>query len=262
MSASPDGAARSRTAVAGVLLDVDDTLVDTRAAFREALTGVLSTWMPHLDAAGREDAVLHWAHDRTGSFRRFTRGELSMAEQRRIRVADLHLAFGGPAVDDDTFATWDAAYETAFRRAWSANQDGVRLLDRLQRLGLPFGAVTNLHAAYQEEKLAAVGLGHVRVLGSLDTVGVGKPDPRIFLAGCAALGVEPGRVAYVGDERDIDAVAAASAGLVGVWLDRFPEVGRGETLDAAGLPPRITSLDRLDDVLDLRPDLGAGVAGR
>jgi putative hydrolase of the HAD superfamily len=251
-----------RPAVRAVLLDVDDTLVDTRAAFRAAITGVVSTWMPHLNDAGRERAVLRWAHDPTGSFRRFTRGEISMAQQRRIRVSDLHGAFGGPPVDDATFAAWDAAYETTFRGAWRATQDGVRLVARLERLGVPFGVVTNLHAAYQEGKLTAVGLGHLRVLGSLDTVGVGKPDPRIFLAGCAGLGVAPGEVAYVGDEPDIDAAAAAEAGLVGVWLDRFSGVDGESRQVTDGLPLRITSLDRLGDVLQLRSDLGTGVGGR
>jgi len=40
-----------------LLLDVDDTLVDTRGAFRAAITSVVATWLPDLDADSREAAV-------------------------------------------------------------------------------------------------------------------------------------------------------------------------------------------------------------
>lgn len=248
--------------VAGVLLDVDDTLVDTRGAFRAAITAAVTRWMPHLSPADEERAVLRWAEDPSGAFLAFTRGELDMSAQRRIRVADLHATFGGPEVDDEVFAAWDQAYDVSFRAAWRATEDGVRLVAELDRRGVPFGAVTNLFAGYQAGKLEAVGLGRVRVLGSLETVGVGKPDPRIFLAGCAALGLPQGLVAYVGDEPVVDAGGATAAGLVGVWLDRFELAGSGR-IAASALPARrITSLDRLEDVVELRPDLGAGGAGR
>jgi putative hydrolase of the HAD superfamily len=58
------------------------------------------------------------------------------------------------------------------------------------------------------------------MLVGVDTIGVGKPDARVFLEACRLLGTEPARTAYVGDELDVDARAAASAGLRGVWLDR------------------------------------------
>lgn len=65
-----------------VLLDIDDTLVDTRAAFTAAVGQVLRHWLPHLDDDRAQEAVLHWAGDRDGHCRAFTRGECSFAEQR------------------------------------------------------------------------------------------------------------------------------------------------------------------------------------
>ena len=47
-----------------------------------------------------------------------------------------------------------------------------------------------------------------------------KPDPRIFHHACDRLGLAPREVAYVGDRRETDAVAASDAGLRGIWLDR------------------------------------------
>lgn len=204
-----------------VLLDVDDTLVDTRAAFRAAIGAVVATWLPHLDADGRDAALRHWVVDRTGAFRAYTRGELDLAAQRRARATDLHAAFGGPELDDEAAARWDAGYEQAFRAAWRACEDALPFLRTATAGGLLLGAVTNMTRDYQVAKLTALGLdGYLPVVVGLDTAGAGKPDPRPFLHACAQLGVAPHEAAYVGDELDVDARAARDAGLLGVWLDR------------------------------------------
>jgi putative hydrolase of the HAD superfamily len=206
--------------VDAVLLDIDDTLVDTRSAFRVAVRHVIDTWIPDLDAERQEDAVRHWAGDPGGHFRAFTRGELTFAEQRHARARDLHRVFGGPLLDHDGFTVWDTGYEQAFRGAWRALPDGVALLTVLRERGIPFGALTNMSADYQRDKLVAVGLGDVPLLVSTDDLGRGKPDPAVFRLGCRRLDAAPERVAYVGDELDIDARGARDAGLIGIWLDR------------------------------------------
>jgi putative hydrolase of the HAD superfamily len=217
---APTGSAAGMPMVEAVLLDLDDTLIDTRSAFRAAVQHVISTWIPHLDVARHEDAVRHWALDPGGHFRAFTRGELTFAQQRRARARDLHAAFDGPDLDEARLAAWDTGYEQAFRGAWRALPDGIALLGVLRERGVPYGALTNMSADYQRDKLARVGLSDVPLLVSTDDLGRGKPDPQVFRLGCRRLGVAPDRVAYVGDELDIDARGARDAGLIGVWLDR------------------------------------------
>ena len=68
--------------------------------------------------------------------------------------------------------------------------------------------------------------GEVPLLVSLDTFGVGKPDPRVFLEACRLLGTDPAQTLYVGDELDTDGLGAVAAGLRWVWLDR-PGARRG-----------------------------------
>ncbi|HEX2807623.1 MAG TPA: HAD family hydrolase [Kineosporiaceae bacterium] len=237
--------AEERPVVEAVLLDLDDTLIDTRGAFRVAVQHVISTWIPQLDDARHEDAVRHWALDPGGHFRAFTRGELTFAEQRRARAVDLHAEFGGPLLDDERLAEWDTGYEQAFRAAWRPLPDGIALMAVLRHLGVPFGALTNMSAGYQRDKLALVGMGDVPVLVSIDDLGRGKPDPEVFRLGCRRLGVAPHRVAYVGDELDIDARGARDAGLVGVWVDRH---ATGATPDDVLV---VRTLTELPDVLDL-----------
>ncbi len=231
-----------------VLLDVDDTLVDTRAAFRAALAHVLGEWLPHLDAAGREAAVAHWVRDASGHFRAYTRGEVGFTAQRRARATELHAAFGGPVLDDAAAQRWDDGYEGAFRGAWRACDDATPLLDALNAAGLLVGAVTNMPASYQLDKLAAVGLlERMPLVVGIDSTGVGKPDGRIFLRACERLGVAPSEAAYVGDEVDVDARGARDAGLLGVWLDRH---GSGQV---PGDVPVIGALTELPGLLGLAP---------
>lgn len=235
-----------------VLLDVDDTLVDTRAAFAAAISQVVGEWLPHLDADGREAALQHWVRDAAGHFRAYTRGEIDFRTQRRRRAAALHAAFGGAVLDDAAAARWDAGYEQAFRAAWRPSDDAARLLDVLDAAGVPAGAVTNMLTDYQRRKLDAVGLlGRLRVVVGIDAVGVGKPDPRMFRRACDKLGVAPDEAAYVGDELDVDARAARAAGLIGVWLDRH---GSGLVPDDV-LVAR--SLDEVPRLLGLAPPSAA-----
>jgi putative hydrolase of the HAD superfamily len=228
------------TPVRAVLLDVDDTLVDTRAAFRSAVLAALDTWLPELPDDCREPAVLHWAHDPRGFFRAYVRGELTMVEQREQRVHDLHLVFGGPRLSPAQLDSWVTDYEAAFKAAWTLMPGALTLLDRLERAGLLIGAVTNAPRDLQSDKLAVLGLtDRVPLLGCVDDIGRGKPDPAIWHRACSLLALPPDRVAYLGDELDVDARGAHAAGLLGIWFDRH---GTGAT------PPDVPVLRALTEL--------------
>ena len=204
--------------VDGVLFDIDDTLVETRAAFRVALAAVLDRYVPGADV---DQALALWRADAGGHYRAYTRGELTFREQRMTRANELHAALGGPVLDDDAYDAWDAAFDDAFASGWTAHADADPVLARLLDAGLRVGALTNARAAYQTTKLTRAGLGdRLEVLVGVDTLGYGKPDASCFLEACRRLGTEPQRTAYVGDELDVDALGAVGAGLLGVWLDR------------------------------------------
>ncbi len=207
-------------AVDGVLFDVDDTLVDTQQAFAAALADVARRYLPHLDETRHGEVLQAWRADVGGHYRSYTRGEMGYLEQRMARANALHEEFGGSVLDDEGYREWNAVFEAGFAQAWAAHPDAVGVVEHLLDAGVAVGALTNAAVAYQTTKMARSGLGHVPVLVGVDTLGVGKPDPRVFAEACRRLGTEPGRTAYVGDELDIDARAAVTAGLLGVWVDR------------------------------------------
>ncbi|WP_407317184.1 HAD family hydrolase [Isoptericola halotolerans] len=203
--------------VDGVLLDVDDTLVDTRAAFSTALAAVARAHLPgDVDHAAVLD---HWRSDPAGHYARFTRGETDARTQRRLRADLLHRTFGGAPVGEDAFDAWDDLFWGTFERSWRAFDDAAAFVKQLRAAGIAVGVVTNAAVELQERKLAAAGLD-VPVLVGVDTLGYGKPHPDVFVEGARRLGTLPPRTAYVGDEPTTDARAAHEAGLLGVWLDR------------------------------------------
>ncbi|MDM7856598.1 HAD family hydrolase [Cellulomonas alba] len=243
--------------VDGVLFDIDDTLVDTRGAFGRALGASARRWLPPVpdaaaEAAREAELVRVWRADVNGHYAAYTRGEVSGRAQRMARANELHAQFGGPALDDAAYDEWDAHFDAQFRAAWAAHAEALRVVDALVAAGLRVGALSNAGTRYQVDKLTRVALvDRVPMLVGVDTLGFGKPDPRVFLEACRRLGTDPARTAYVGDELDVDAVASRDAGLVGVWVDR-PGGRRHPISDAqiaAAAVVRIESLDELPAVL-------------
>ncbi|MDN4476772.1 HAD family hydrolase [Demequina sp. SYSU T00192] len=204
--------------IRGVLFDVDDTLVDTRGAFRHALASVAVDYLGDVD---HDELVRVWREDANGWYRAHTRGEMTHREQRHRRANDLHEIFDGPYLDPEAYEVWDTAFERYFREGWAAHEDAAPALDALDAAGLPYGGLSNADHGYQEIKLAACGLARMPMLVGVDSLGVGKPDPRVYALACERLGLDPSEVAYVGDEFDVDPFGAVQAGLgLGVWIER------------------------------------------
>jgi putative hydrolase of the HAD superfamily len=227
--------------VRAVLFDVDDTLVDHKGAQRGAIVGHLRD----LDLPHDEQAVRRWADATDRHFLRHLSGELTLQEHRRERVRELMAHHDIVGLTDDDADEWFTGYTVRFEAGWRAYDDVPGVLDSLHDRGVLVGIISNYGADHQRRKLSAVGLGdRFHVVVGLDTLGFGKPDPRIFKHACDLSGTTPGETAYVGDRLDYDAVAARDAGLVAVWLDR-------DSSDVA-VPDgvtRIGSLDELEAVL-------------
>ena len=92
-------------------------------------------------------------------------------------------------------------------------------LDDVSHLRL--GVISNGRSREQVRKLVNLGIhNRFEVVVVSEEVGTAKPDPGIFDHACEAMGVPPGHAVYVGDQYDLDASAAVSAGLRGIWLNR------------------------------------------
>lgn len=250
-------------AVTGLLLDLDDTVTTTRSAmWSAAAAGARELW-PHLSAAQALQAGQRYRADPQGWFHRFTAGEIDFATMRTGRLLDLAASVqADPAdLDADRFV---AAYEPVFVASLSIHDDVAGLLGVCAARGVPVGVLTNSAAAYTDLKLSRLALtGLFATVCTRDCLGVGKPDPAVFAHACDRLGVAPQACGYVGDEREIDAVGAHTAGLRGVWLARPDVEPDAPTCDLPDGVALVRSLAQVPTALGWAPDdLGAAPADR
>jgi putative hydrolase of the HAD superfamily len=222
-------------AISAILFDVDDTLLDTRAAMVAAGEAAAAALWPEAGPGVHHGAGVHFHRDPDGIFGRFTTGELSFAQMRQARVADL-LEFVALAPPDEAFQRFGEVYEPAFLSSLRVFDDVVPVLEALSSLGMPAGVLTNSSSAYASQKLEVTGLaGFFAVVATRDTLGFGKPDARAFQHACRLMGTAPSETLYVGDHLEVDAIAAKDAGLSALWLDRDAVNAVGPA-DAVDLP--------------------------
>lgn len=236
---------------AGLLFDLDGTLYD-QPVLRRAMVGELAR--AGLRAPWRTlRAARHLARFRSvrEELRELPEDAILDHEQYRIPAEPMGLEPDALRATVEEWMFRRPAPHLA-RAAWA----GLRpTLLRLRAAGLPLGVFSDYRPT---EKLVALGvddLFDVALAATDPDVNAFKPSPRGFLAGAAALGLDPERVVYVGDRFDVDAVGAARAGMRCVILAASHEASAppdSGTLPANLPPPRVVPrFEDLPDALDL-----------
>lgn len=218
-----------------ILFDIDDTLIDHGTAERIA-AGHLHRLLqlPGL----REDFLQDWTIALDHHFARFLAGKVSHQGQRRDRIRDV-VDLSLPDKEADViYAEYAAIYEAS----WKLYDDVLPCLAALT--GHRLGVISNGQGEQQRRKLKRIGLlERFDCVLVADECGCAKPHPQIFTRACAHVGETTANSAYIGDRYDIDAIAARTAGLQGIWLDRHLRA------TAAHEPPIVNSLVELSGML-------------
>jgi putative hydrolase of the HAD superfamily len=121
----------------------------------------------------------------------------------------------------------------------SRNREILEKIHRQFRVAIVSNFYGNLEAVCRETGL----LPHVDIAVDSAVVKAEKPDPRIFEAALAGLGVSPRRAVFVGDSLPRDMAGARGLGMRHVWLRA------GEGSPCCPGDPVIASLPELSAVL-------------
>ncbi|MFQ5970974.1 MAG: HAD family hydrolase [Alphaproteobacteria bacterium] len=198
--------------IRGLLFDKDGTLLDFQASWVPVNRGAA------MAVAGGDEELAHRLLEVGGQDPRtdsVTAGSV-LARGTAPEIASTwirHL----PAHDyDAVVAQVSRVFDELSPRCAAPVTDLPRLFSRLRRRGLRLGVATT-----DSQKGAIAALGRFGVLEMLDFVagydaghGV-KPDPGVVLAFCRELGLDPPRVAVIGDNpHDLEMGRGAGAGLV------------------------------------------------
>ena len=216
-----------------ILFDIDDTLLNHEAAERSAATLLYKSITA---PAPIEEFLVMWSAALESHFARYLAGEVSFQGQRRDRMREVV----DPSLSDEGADRLFAGYLASYEASWSLFSDVLPCLDGLSQHRL--GVISNGQGDQQRKKLARTGIvDRFECILISEECGCAKPAPTIFLRACALLGERPASSVYVGDRYDLDAQAARTAGLQGIWLDRKRRATAGHA------PPIIGTLDGLRD---------------
>lgn len=199
------------TAPRAILFDLDDTLWPIGPVIARA-EQIVHAWLAeHAPAVASRFSVEQLRDARMDLLAREPHYHLDLGALRR---AGLLAAFAEAGEDA---AKVEHAMQTfvAARNAVELYEDVLPALEQMGTLAV-VGSISNGNA-----DLDAIGLAHhFKISLAAHALGRAKPDPAIFHAACAALGVAPAEAVYVGDDILLDVQGAQRAGLRAVWLNR------------------------------------------
>ncbi|AYF98289.1 HAD family hydrolase [Protaetiibacter intestinalis] len=236
--------------IRAVLFDLDDTLFAHRESVEAGIHAHRSTLGGELAAADRASEYARWSALEEEHYHRYLAGELDYLGQRRARARGFVAPYG-IELDDEAAEAWFEQYRAHYETSWRLHDDAAACLAAIAPRTL--GIITNGDLRFQTSKAVAVGLDALIPLEHLvasGEVGVAKPDARIFELAVAQLGTTASAACYVGDRLHTDAIGAARAGLLGVWIDR-PAAATPEQLAEAAAEgvPVIRTLAELPALL-------------
>lgn len=211
---------------------------------RGSVVAALRGWLPELGSALDDDLLAEWFAAEQRHFAAWQARQISFPEQRRRRLRDFLPLIQQSVGDDEQLDAIFRGYLTWYEASWRAFEDVECALRAVARAGLRIAVLTNGTAEQQNAKLEKIGLaGRLGPVLTAEESGVAKPDPGAYVAACSKLDLPPEQVLHIGDQYDLDVLAARKAGLRAVHLDRNDEGPHGEA-------ERITSLDQLGGYID------------
>jgi REG-2-like HAD superfamily hydrolase len=216
-----------------VLFDAVDTLLAPAPSFQGRFVAVAAEHGVPLEGAAVDAALAAaareaaWPEDWTDpatqrgfwlGFYREVLGSLGHTHERLVEA--LVQAFSDPA-------------------GYRLFDDVLPVLDELAGRGITLGLVSNFQP-WLDEVLALQGIAdRFAAVAVSGTLGIAKPDPRIFKAALDEAGADPGATVHVGDQPVNDVAGALAAGITPVLIDRFgrhPDAGGAHRVeDLAGL---------------------------
>jgi len=195
-----------------VFFDIDDTLVDHSTALRAAVIALHRSLGPGIKL---QEFQAKWQAAHALHYSRFLKGEISYTESARARVRDVI----SDGLSDEAADALFAKYLTDYESGWTLFPDVLPCLAQLRAVSL--GVISNGPAVEQKRKLSRLRIAnYFQWVSVSEEIGIAKPDARIFQVACERAGVAPQEALYVGDQYELDACAALSAGLKSVWLNR------------------------------------------
>jgi putative hydrolase of the HAD superfamily len=237
-----------------VLFDLDDTLVPTTAFARQARLNAVRAMV----AAGLAVPVERAARELEEVIAEFSSNYEAHYDKLLLRLGPEATRGVNPAL---VVAAGVVAYHDTKFRELRPYPDVLPLLAGLRGAGVRCGILTHGWTVKQAEKLVRLGLVPLLEPGAVfisDQIGISKPNPKLWSAALAAMGVAPARAMYVGDHPEHDVQPPKSLGMAVAWASRGARVEAPDW--AAGLGPDHVVRDFVELAAILRERYGVALS--
>lgn len=146
-------------------------------------------------------------------------------------------------------AALEAMY-TVTQQNWYLEEDAISTLEILKYRGYRLGLISNTSDDNNvQEIVSRWGLRpFFETILTSASLGIRKPDPRIFQVALDLLRVQPEAAAMVGDSLDADMLGAIQSGIYGIWITRHVQILEEGEL-AIQPQAAITALHQIPDLL-------------
>jgi putative hydrolase of the HAD superfamily len=202
------------------------------------------------------ETLIDWNHDANERMHTQVRERVGFDFHERWRSATerytspVREVLAGVGVTDDAMDDV-MSYRAEFVRTCLVPRDGaVETLEELRARGLKVGLITvcteDVELLWPESEFA--GLFDAEIFSN--AIGLSKPDPRIYLACCEQLGVEPSEAVFVGDGANDELEGARRVGLTPILIHKpgqdpvWSEVRSWDGVRVTSIPDVLEVLDR------------------
>lgn len=211
--------------IKALTFDLDDTLWDNRPVLQSA-EEVLYAWlMRHYPRITKHYTLAALREIRMDLVHRLPELGHNMTELRKrsLRITADSVGYAHSLVEPAMEVFLEA------RHRIELYDDVLPVLKAFREAGYRIGSMTNGNADVHR-----LGIGHLFDFSlSAESVGKGKPHPRMFEVACQYAGVFPGQLAHVGDDPKTDLYGGKAAGITVIWMNRQQRPGiSGISLDA------------------------------
>ena len=211
--------------VCAIFFDLDETLLDDNRCMREAVARTCSTLAkryPQIDLIQLEATYLNISNEwwtNSGSVPRASGSGSSSGRDIRREVWGKAIASCGLRHQKLAIEAADL-YSKERRATYKSFPEAYDVLSNL-RQKFNLGIISNGPISVQREKLQIAGLGHFfEVIVVSGELGIGKPEPGIFLKALELMRVAPKEALHVGDSLTSDILGAQNVGMYAIWINR------------------------------------------
>ncbi len=240
--------------IQGVIFDLGSTLIEYRGDWREVFKRHTISLIADLRGRGLNLPENFGPQYEALVDQFYTRGQQDWIEYTAEYTLQLALTeFGYPDQPPDLIKNALASAFAEGEKLWVPFGDAYQTLDVLKARGYKLGIISNARDAANVDRL----IDQARLRPWFDpivisaSVGVRKPNPRIFKVVLDAWHLNPDEVVMVGDMLGADVLGAHNADLRGIWATMQAERGANDAHSDTIVPDAvIQSLSELPGLLE------------